>query len=118
MDLKLDSTGDLAIENNDLVWVDGLDAIVQDLDNSLKLFAEEWFLDKRWGFPYYKDLLGKKVKENVIKSLYREAILKVNGIVTVFDLDVSFEATTRILTVSFRASSIEGEFEYTREFIL
>lgn len=118
MDLKLDSNDDLAIENNDLILLDGLEAIQQDVDNSLSFFQGEWFLDLRWGVPYYQDILGKKPRLNVIKSILTEAILKVNGISTVFDLEVDFDGNTRILSVSFRASTVEGVLEYTRELIL
>lgn len=120
MDLLLDTTThDLVIEDNDLVLVDGLDAIRQEVDISLQFFQGEWFLDTRWGIPYYEELLGKKnPKLGVVKDLFRDAILKVNGVQTILDLNVEFSAATRILSVTFRAGTIDGTLDYTKELII
>ena len=119
MDLLLNSTTmDLVIENHDLVLVDGLDAIRQELDIALQFFQGDWFLDTRWGIPYYERLLGKKPKLNVIKDLFRDAILKVNGVSSILDLNLEFSAATRVLQVSFRAGTIEGVLEYDKELII
>jgi hypothetical protein len=118
MDLKLDSDHDLAIENDTLVLVDGIDAIRQELDIALQFFLNEWFLDTRLGLPYYEKILGKKPRINVIKGVFRDAILQVNGVNSIFDLNIDFSAATRILSVEFRAGTVEGELTYNKEFIV
>jgi len=118
MDLKLDSSRDLAIENNDFVLLSGLEAIQQDLDDSLRLLLGEWFLDTRQGIPLFEKILGQKPRLAVVTSIFRDAVLRVNGILNIFDLVPDFDAQTRTLTISFRAIATEGEFEYSKEFIV
>jgi hypothetical protein len=119
MDLKLDTTTrDLAIENDAFVLVDGLDAIRQELEIALSFFKSEWFLDTRLGVPYFEKILGQKPRLNVVKEIFREAIMLVNGVESIFDLNVDFNSSSRICSVSFRAATIEGPLEYTKELIL
>lgn len=119
MDLKIDPiTRDVVIENDDFVLIDGLDAIRQELDIALHTFLGEWFLDTRIGMPWFQKILGAKPRLSVVLSIFRDAILKVNGILSVTDLNVVFDAPSRELSISFRAISTEGEIEYNKEFIL
>jgi hypothetical protein len=118
MDLKLDINHDLAIENNEFVFIDGLDAIRQELEIALSFFKGEWFLDKRLGVPYFEKILGQKPRLNVVNEIYREAILAVNGVQSIFDLNVDYVPSTRKITTTFRAATIEGPLEYTKELIL
>lgn len=118
MDIKLNSDHDILIENDALVLVDGLDAIAQDLDICLQTFQGEWFLDTRIGLPWFQKILGQKPRLNAIKSIFRDAILRVNGVSSILDLIIDFENTTRKLSVSFRAGTVEGELPYSKELIL
>jgi hypothetical protein len=119
MDLKIDPiTRDLVIEKGDFVLVDGLDAIRQELDIALHTFLGEWFLDTRIGMPWFQKILGEKPRLSVVLSIFRDAILKVNGILSVTDLNAEVNAAERELTVTFRAISTEGEIEYSKEFII
>jgi hypothetical protein len=118
-DLLLDTTShDLALVDNDLFLVDGLDAIRQELDISLQFFLGEWFLDTRLGVPYFEKLLGHKPRLSAIKELFRDVIMKVNGVMSILDLNIDFDGRERILSVSFRAGTVEGEIDYTKELIL
>lgn len=118
MDLKLDTTGDLAIENDSFVLVDGVDAIVQDLTIRFQFFQGEWFLDTRLGMPYYQKILGEKPRLNIMKNIFRKAILLTPGILSLTDLDIVYDGASRLLSVSFQGKSTEGEFSYDKEFIL
>jgi len=117
MDLKL-TGGDLAIENDDLVLVDGVDAVAQHVTTSLKTFQGEWFLDTRVGVPYFDRVLGQKPRLAELEQLYREAIIKVPGMLSIEDMNIDFDGTTRLLSVSFRGTCDDGVIEYNEEFIL
>lgn len=117
-DLKLDSSGDLAIENDSVVLVEGVDAVAQDIDIRLKFFLGEWFLDRRLGVPYYEKILGQKPRLAAIKSIFRAAILTTPGVTAVNDLTVEYDGTSRVLNVSFLATSTEGTIEYNKELIV
>ena len=118
MDIKLNSNYDIDISSGGFELVDGLDAIRQELDISLQMVTGEWFLDTRWGMPWFQQLLGVKPRLYVISQLFREAIMAVNGIAGVNDLNISFDPPTRELFVSFRATALDGIISYDRSFIL
>ena len=117
-DLKLDNTNDLAIEDDDLVIIDGIDAIAQDCEVRLNFFQGEWFLDTRLGVPYYQKILGTKPRLIAVKGILRKAILTTPGILSILDFELDFDASTRRLSTSFRANTVKGEFEFNKELIV
>lgn len=118
MDIKLDYTSDITFENDDLVLLDGVEAIGQDVDIRLQTFLGEWFLDTRVGMPYYTKILGQKPRLAAVESIFREAILGTPGILSISDLTLDYEGTTRALSVDFHADTTEGPLEYDKEFVL
>lgn len=118
MDLKIDNTGDLVVENGDLVIVDGVDAIAQHITIRLKFFLGEYFLDVRIGLPYYQQIFVKNPDLDVVKSIFREVILTTQGVQTINELSLEFDAVARLLSVAFQAMTIEGPLVYNSEFIL
>jgi len=120
MDLKLDTTGDLALtaELDDLVLVDGADAIAQDVSTRLKAFQGEWFLDTRVGMPYFQKILGQKPRLSVLQSIFRDAVLSTPGVNSINDLVLDYVGETRVLSISFRCDTVEGPLEYKEEFII
>ena len=119
MDLKLDDNGDLLIgDDGDLVLVDGIDAIAQHLTIRLQFFQGEWLLDLRIGFPYFEEVLRKAPDLNVVRSLFREAILTTPGVLEVTDLELDYDGVTRALSVSFQAQTTEGPLTFDRELII
>jgi len=118
MDLKLDSNGDLDIENGDLVLIDGVDAIAQDCEVRLQFFQGEWFLDTRLGVPWYQEILGHKPRLNIVSSILQKAILLTPGIATITNFGLDYTGTTRTLTVSFTGQTREGSFEFNTELIV
>ena len=117
-DFKLDNNYDLAIENDDLVLVDGVDAIAQDCEVRLLTFLGEWFLDQRIGIPYYQQILGQKPRLVLIKGIIRKGILTTPGILGVKDLQADYINSTRVLSLSFTADTVEGTFVYDKELII
>lgn len=118
MDLKLDENRDLAIENDDLVLVDGLEAIAQDCEVRLNFFLGEWFLDTRLGIPWFQRILGHKPRLIAVKSIIKKGILTTPGILGIIDFDLTWDGVTRALSIEFRANTVEGEFEYKKELII
>lgn len=118
-DLKLGTDGDLELDdNNDLIFVEGLEAIAQDVSVRLRTYLGEWFLDTRQGLPYFQRILGEKPRIGVLKALFGEAILLTPGISSFTNLDVVYNSTSRGLSVGFRAPTDEGILDYSQEFIL
>lgn len=119
-DFKLDTNGDLAIENNSFVLLEGLEAIAQDLRIRLKFFLGEWFLDTRQGMPYFEKIFTDDPKPNlsVVKSIFRKALLLTPGVLNVTDLVINFDGQIRKATLSFKAVTSEGVIVFDKELIL
>ena len=118
MDIKLTPSWDIAIEDDTIVLVDGLEAIAQDVQCRLQTFLGEWFLDKRIGVPYFEKILGQKPRLSVIKAIFRQAILLTPGVLGINDLSVAYDGTSRRMDVTFRANTTEGTFTFDKELIL
>lgn len=118
MDLKLDTNGDLAIKDGDLVLIDGVDAIAQDCEVRLKFFQGEWFLDQRLGVPWFQKILGHKPRLNAVSQILQKAILTTPGLLAISDFNLDYDGPTRKLSVSFRGESEEGPFDFTTALIV
>ncbi len=119
-DLKLDSTGDLLIEDDAFQLVDGDDAIVQHLSIRLRFFKGEFFLDTRLGIPYFDQVLIKNPSLVAIRGILREAILETPGIASLDAFSTAFDAATRKLTVEFTARKTEDDalLDFSQEFLI
>lgn len=113
-DLKLDPvTGDLALENGDLVLLeqDSGDTaeVAQKLRQALLFFKGEWFLDTEAGVPYHQDIFGKQRDLVLVRAILITTILDVPGVIGLNRFDLDYEPDTRSLTVDFEAESINGK---------
>lgn len=108
-DIGLDTNGDLAFEGGDLKLLSGLEALVQSVRIRLSFFKGEWFLDLDAGVPYYQEMLGKKPRVELLRSVFRKAIEETPGIDRVISLSVTFNGAARRLEVKYRAASALGE---------
>ncbi len=115
-DLKLDTTGDLALESGDLVLVGGstdaenADAIAQHVRIRVRTFLGEWFLDESDGVPYHQRILGKKgVRPGVVQSELRKRIEGTPGVRAVTEISVTIDRKTRAAKAVWRASTDLGE---------
>lgn len=117
-DLELDpDTGDLVIDE-DVHLTTGIDSVVQDALINLRLFRGEWFLDLDEGVPYFERidsgvteaeaLLGQKFDEGKARDAIRDALIATNGVVEIVFLNVSFDRSTRVLTVTWQVRTDRG----------
>jgi|SRR3990172_2625271 len=118
MDLALDSSGDLAFEDGDLVLLDGTEAIAQHLAIRFRFFLGEWFLDQRIGMPFYQKILVKNPNLALVRSLFNRAALDTPGILSVEKLETNFNAGARTLALELRATGVDGPVTISEEFIL
>jgi len=121
MDIKLSSSGDMAIEKNDAVLLAGIDAIVQDVAIRLQVTMGEWRFDRRIGIPYGTEILGRKPYGErliAIRGLLRDAALSADGMERLVNYETEFDSATRVFSVMFRGITVLGTFEYNREFII
>lgn len=118
-DIALDSDGDILIEDDAFVLVEGDDAIVQHLTIRFKFVLAEWFLDVRLGIPMFEEILIKNPDLSRVTGIYKQVILTTPGIASLESFSLSLDGATRKLTVSFVARKTDGEIlEYEEEFII
>jgi hypothetical protein len=111
-----ETTHDLMLVNGNLVIASGDDAVRQAVLCRLLLFKGEWFMNEDIGIPYLgktnddrTSILGQKNPNmNMIKEVFRQAILNSPGIATVESISASLDRSTRLLTISFVAVQDSG----------
>lgn len=127
IDIKLDTTNDIALVGGDFVWTSGLEGVVQAIKIALQTIRGEWFLDLEQGVPYYavtidgeevvstsEALLGEVFDETKALTAFRTAILAVEHVSEILLLAVSFEGATRAMTVNFRVRTTFGDSDTER----
>lgn len=109
-DLLLDLDNDLVV-TTDLQFTRGIPAIVQSCRIALQMFKGEWFLDLDAGIPYFEDILGAKptIGAAVARQEFLRELQLVEGVVEVTRLNITFEPTTRTLTVRWQVQTAFGE---------
>lgn len=117
MDLKLTAVtdaanpteGDLHLDGEAAVLVDGREAIAQHLRIRLRFFLGEWFLDERQGIPFYRDILVKNPSRRLVESILKRVIVDTPGVDSLDKFELSIDAATRSATVSFTVVTTDGE---------
>jgi hypothetical protein len=117
MDWKL-SSGDLDTLNGDIAWVTGADAVAQHCLIRLRTFLGEYWLNQNIGIDYFGKVLVKNPNLVVVQSIFKKTILGTPGVIAILSFSMSLDKTLRTLTVTFRANSTEGPFDFSEEFIL
>ena len=113
MDVELNSDWDIEPTGSNLTLVTGADAIKQHLGQRLKTFYGEWFLDMEKGIPYFQQVLKKNPDPVVIDSIFKREIIDTPGILQLLEFDLSIDNATRILALSFKVLSIDGEIDFS-----
>lgn len=109
LDLALDAkTHDLAFLNGDVLFIDNAERVAQQIKIQLLTFLGEWFLDVTHGVPYLDYVLVKNPNFTLIRELFREQILKVDGVSNLVSIDIDFESATRKMLLSYEAETEYG----------
>lgn len=112
-DFKLDSTGDIEVIDGIVSLTSGIEAKRQHLEQRLKLFFREWFLDQSRGIPYFQHIFVKNPNPVIVDAIFKTEILNTPGILKLDFFELDLNETTRELTLSFRAITIEGEINFS-----
>lgn len=105
---RLVPKGDLALPAGTTAVVDGIDQALQRAEISLDIFLGEYFLNTKIGMPYRRDVLIHSPNAEVVRSVFRKALLLVPGIVDVPELEVVLDTSIRKGTVTFLAVYEDG----------
>jgi hypothetical protein len=120
------ATGDIT-PSGSINFTSGIAAVIQGATIRLKMFAGEWFLNLAQGVPYLERadgtvtrdqaLLGQKFDAAKAIRAFRDQLLGspergiagVPGILSLTQLDVSFDDPTRTLTITWQAKTAFGD---------
>ena len=114
MDIKLDTTGDIEVIDNDLSLTTGIDSKRQSLEIRLRTFFTEWFLDTSRGVPYFQEILVKNPNFNAVSAAFKTTIMKTPGAkrLLLFHLDFN-ETNKRQLDFNCKVRFDEGDVDFS-----
>lgn len=106
-------TGDLDFTSGDLSLTSGADAIRQNIAMRLRMVVGEWFLDLDAGTDYYGSILGQKNFITADAEFVR-VIISTPGVNDILNpLEYNLDKRTRVLRVTFKVDTDEGEITAT-----
>ncbi|ETT45213.1 hypothetical protein C162_21793 [Paenibacillus sp. FSL R7-269] len=106
--IKLDDTGDIALQSGQLQMISGPDEIAQSCRLILGVQKGEWFLNPELGIDH-KKFLGKGVSRDEMQDEIISGLLQEPRIQSVDAIEFSFNRQLRQLIVSFTATGTNGE---------
>lgn len=101
-------TGDLVVQNGDLMIVSSGERVAQQVLITLREWLGEWFLKTSDGVPYLEYILVKNPNEAHVRQILAEAIENVEGVKKVTELEFVFNRILRTLTVSYEIATDYG----------
>lgn len=106
------TTDDLVIVEGDLVLTTGREAIRQHIQQRLRAFSGEWFLDLASGLPYYQSILVKNPNLQAIQGILQAEIIATPGVLELQDFQLNYDNATRRLSCQFTVSTTDGEIDF------
>lgn len=109
-DIKINSLGELVIENNDLVLVSGIDAMLQRITRKLKFIINDWFINSSKGLDYSGLVLVKNPNLNYIDNMIIVTVTDDPEIIRMIEYksELLNNNNARKLRVKFKAQSVYG----------
>lgn len=109
-DIKF-SGGDMVIENGDVSIVTGQEAIGQHIEMRLRTWLGETVYDQAAGVPYLQVIFRKSTPIESIEAIIKQQVLDTPG-VTGVDLTLTADSSSRELTVTGTATTIDGDVDF------
>lgn len=106
-------THDLEIRDQDILFVEKTDYIVQKLKIKLQFFLGEWFLDTSIGIPFFEEILIKNPNLPDIENLLKAAIIEVDGVNEILEFESNFSKSTRSLDTTFKVNTDYGIIDFS-----
>lgn len=100
-------------ENHDMTFGQGLaslaydqEAVAQRVRTRLYMLKGEWFLDTDAGVPYLQEITTRPMDLFLTESTLRATIADTEGVSSIDAFSMSYNSTTRILSVETTVSTI------------
>ncbi len=102
MDLKL-TDNDIDMTAGDVSWVEGGEAVRQDVEMTLNTWLSETPYDTSAGVPYLQIIFKRGTTPSAIRFIIEQIIRDCDGVDDVLELSTDLDRPTRVLTISGRA---------------
>lgn len=109
LDIKLNEKWDLDYRDGGLFFVSGVARVAQQVKQALLILLGEYFLDTRIGIPYREAVWVKNPQPTLLRTIFTETLLAVEGITRVVDLRLAVDDATRRLFITAVIESRYGE---------
>lgn len=106
--LRLDETGDLVFEGNELDLIEGAEELAQCCRIGIGTNKGEWFLDPEIGITFSL-FLGKQLSEEEMRDELTEGLLQEERIQSVENIEFTIDTKARKMVVAFEAIGTNGE---------
>lgn len=103
MDIMLDKDGDLYITEKGDILLEN--SVAQQIRIKVLWFANEWRWMPEEGLPYLENVFIKKPNLAAFENELRRAIFDVPEVVSVKDIDISYDKETRLAIISYVAKT-------------
>ena len=107
-DLKITPGGDLDTTNSELTWVEGIDAIRQDIEMALRTWLGETPYDAAAGMPYLQIIFQRGTTAEAVRFIVEQKILSRDGVTDILELDSALDRATRTATFTGRVLTDVG----------
>lgn len=109
LDIKLNEKWDLDYRDGGLFFVSGVARVAQQVKQALLILLGEYFLDTRIGIPYREAVWVKNPQPTLLRTIFTETLLAVEGVTRVVDLRLAVDDATRRLFITAVIESRYGE---------
>ena len=114
MNFKVDDNQELVLDaTGQLVLVENQEETEQFLEQKLRTFRGEWFLNVNIGIPYFDEILVKRPNPTIIEALLTDEILATPGILEILEFELDLDKATRELTLNLKALGQEGIINFS-----
>jgi len=105
---------DLVFSDQNLILIDGAEAVAQHIKTRLLLWRGEWFLNNELGVPWDTEILRKSPRGTVVEAELKAAIRETPNVTSLDAFSLDYTPGTRSLAVSFRATTPFGAVDVDR----
>lgn len=109
-----DATGDIDIQQNNWVMVQGTEEISQIIKQNLQTVLGEWFLDSSLGLPWFTEIFEKGQSQKNIDTIFIDEIGAAPGVISLVNYSSQLtNKANRLLSIEFQAYTVEGILDFT-----
>lgn len=95
-------------DESDFILIDNAERVAQQIKIQLLTFLGEWFLDTLHGMPYLDYVLVKNPNIELIRQIFREAILSVDDVKSVNSIEIDYDVRQRVMKLEYEAETAYG----------